>query len=72
MFSPPTSVAPQMFIGLSLPKVHAPWWVTWVLVAFLLFHIIIELLLEIHGCINSRKQKRMSYYTCPVILANVH
>ncbi|KAI0221795.1 putative ferric-chelate reductase 1 [Lamellibrachia satsuma] len=49
---------PTMFIGLNLAKAHVPWWTTWVMVAFMLFHLIIELLLEIHGCINGRKQKK--------------
>ena len=46
-----------MMIGLNLPKAHVPWWATWVVVVFMLFHLIIELLLEIHGCINGHKQK---------------
>jgi len=50
--------APTLFIGLSMPKAFTPSWATWVLVAFYLFHVIIELLLEIHGCINGRKQKQ--------------
>jgi len=48
---------PTLFIGLNLPKAHVPWWATWVMVVYMLFHLIIELLLEIHGCINARKQK---------------
>jgi len=48
---------PTMFIGLNLPKAHVPWWATWVMVAFMLFHLIIELMLEIHGCLNANKQK---------------
>jgi hypothetical protein len=48
---------PTLMIGLNLPKAHVPWWATWVMVAFLLFHLIIELMLEIHGCLNSKKQK---------------
>jgi hypothetical protein len=48
---------PTLFIGLNLPKAHVPWWATWVMVVFMLFHLIIELMLEIHGCVNSRKQK---------------
>jgi hypothetical protein len=51
---------PTILIGLSLPKAFIPWWATWVMVAFLLFHVVIELLLEIHGCINARKQKQRS------------
>ncbi|ELT98132.1 hypothetical protein CAPTEDRAFT_207798 [Capitella teleta] len=51
---------PTLFIGLNLHKAFVPWWATWVLVAFMLFHLIIELLLEIHGCLNSRKQESRS------------
>lgn len=46
-----------MFIGLSLPKSRVPWWTTWIVAAFYLFHLIIELMLEIHGCLNGKKQK---------------
>jgi len=49
---------PTIFIGLNLPKAHVPWWATWVMVAFFLFHFVIELILEIHGCLNARKQKQ--------------
>ena len=52
-----TSV-PAIFIGLNLHKSFVPSWATWVMTAFILFHLIIELLLEIHGCLNARKQKR--------------
>ncbi|CAD5122750.1 DgyrCDS11159 [Dimorphilus gyrociliatus] len=48
---------PTVFIGLSMQKAAVPSWATWVMMAFFLFHLIVELLLEIHGCINSRKQK---------------
>ena len=50
---------PAIFIGLSLHKAFVPSWATWVITAFVLFHLIIELLLEIHGCLNARKQQRM-------------
>ena len=53
----PLIAAPTLFIGLNLHKAFVPWWATWVLVAFMLFHLIIELMLEIHGCLNSRKQE---------------
>jgi hypothetical protein len=49
---------PTIFIGLNLHKAFTPSWATWVITAFVLFHLIIELLLEIHGCLNARKQKR--------------
>jgi len=49
---------PAIFIGLSLHKAFVPSWATWVITAFVLFHLIIELLLEIHGCLNARKQQR--------------
>lgn len=46
----------NLFIGLNLPKAHVPWWTSWVMVSFFLFHLIVELMLEIHGCLNSKKQ----------------
>lgn len=48
---------PTVFIGLSMQKAAVPSWATWVMMAFFLFHLIVELLLEIHGCINSKKQR---------------
>jgi len=53
---------PAIFIGLNLHKAFVPSWATWIITAFYLFHLIIELLLEIHGCLNARKQQR----TCVV------
>jgi len=53
---------PAIFIGLNLHKAFVPAWATWVFTAFVLFHLIIELLLEIHGCLNARKQKRTYVY----------
>ena len=50
---------PAIFIGLNLHKAFVPPWATWIMTAFVLFHLIIELLLEIHGCLNARKQQRM-------------
>lgn len=49
---------PAIFIGLNLHKAFVPPWATWIMTAFVLFHLIIELLLEIHGCLNARKQQR--------------
>jgi hypothetical protein len=49
---------PTIFIGLNLHKAFVPSWATWIITAFVLFHLIVELLLEIHGCLNARKQKR--------------
>jgi hypothetical protein len=49
---------PAILIGLNLHKAFVPSWATWIITAFLLFHLIIELLLEIHGCLNSKKQQR--------------
>ena len=37
--------------------------------AFVLFHLIIELLLEIHGCLNARKQQRV--YSLLVVMVVV-
>ena len=51
---------PTLFIGLNLHKAFVPWWATWVMVAFMLFHLVVELMLEIHGCINSKKQRSQS------------
>lgn len=47
----------NIFIGLNLQKAHVPWWATWVVAAFFLFHLIVELILEIHGCLNSKKEE---------------
>jgi hypothetical protein len=49
---------PAIFIGLNLHKAFVPSWATWIITAFVLFHLIIELLLEIHGCLNAKKQQR--------------
>jgi len=57
---------PAIFIGLNLHKAFVPSWATWIMTAFVLFHLIVELLLEIHGCLNARKQKR-TYTSRPTI-----
>ena len=62
---------PAIFIGLNLHKSFVPSWATWVITAFILFHLIIELLLEIHGCLNARKQQRMSLVVVVVVVVVV-
>jgi len=49
---------PALLIGLNLHKAFVPSWSTWIITAFFLFHLVIELMLEIHGCLNARKQQR--------------
>ena len=51
-------VVPALLIGLNLHKAFVPSWSTWIITAFFLFHLVIELMLEIHGCLNARKQQR--------------
>ena len=53
---------PAIFIGLNLHKAFVPSWATWVITAFVLFHLIIELILEIHGCLNAKKQQRTLFF----------
>uniref|UniRef100_A0A0B7BD10 Cytochrome b561 domain-containing protein n=1 Tax=Arion vulgaris TaxID=1028688 RepID=A0A0B7BD10_9EUPU len=48
---------PQIFIGMDFGKVMVPWWATWVLVIWVIFHIIVELTLEIHQCCTYKKNK---------------
>ncbi|XP_064625393.1 ferric-chelate reductase 1-like [Lineus longissimus] len=44
-----------MFIGLDLGKAETPWYATWFLVAFVIFHCCVELILEIHQCCTARR-----------------
>lgn len=46
-----------MFIGMSFGKAHVPWWATWILFIYILFHIIVEITLEIHQCCTHKKNK---------------
>ncbi|CAG5120623.1 unnamed protein product, partial [Candidula unifasciata] len=48
---------PQIFIGMDFGKVMVPWWATWVLVIWVIFHIAVELTLEIHQCCTYKKNK---------------
>ncbi|CAF0777916.1 unnamed protein product [Brachionus calyciflorus] len=41
---------PTIFIGMDLGKSDVPNWCSWVLFAWVIFHIIVELVLEIHYC----------------------
>ncbi|KAH9509737.1 hypothetical protein Btru_044379 [Bulinus truncatus] len=48
---------PTIFIGMDFGKVMVPWWATWILVIWVIFHIIVELTLEIHQCCTYKKNK---------------
>lgn len=48
---------PQIFIGMDFGKANVPWWATWILVVWVIFHIVIELSLEIHQCCTYKKNK---------------
>ncbi|KAI8787006.1 ferric-chelate reductase 1 [Biomphalaria glabrata] len=48
---------PTIFIGMDFGKVMVPWWATWILVIWVIFHIIVELSLEIHQCCTYKKNK---------------
>ncbi|KAK3777706.1 hypothetical protein RRG08_021816 [Elysia crispata] len=48
---------PQIFIGMEFGKVGVPWWATWILVIWVIFHIAVELTLEIHQCCTYKKNK---------------
>lgn len=48
---------PQIFIGMDFGKANVPWWATWILVIWVIFHIIVELSLEIHQCCTYKKNK---------------
>ena len=40
-----------------------PYWVSWVMVAFVIFHIIVELSLEIHQCCMHKRNKGKAHWT---------
>lgn len=42
---------------MSFGKAHVPWWATWILFIYILFHIIVEITLEIHQCCTHKKNK---------------
>ncbi|KAK3089760.1 hypothetical protein FSP39_006280, partial [Pinctada imbricata] len=48
---------PNMFIGMDFGKSHVPWWATWILFIYILFHIIVEITLEVHQCCTHKKNK---------------
>ncbi|XP_059177602.1 putative ferric-chelate reductase 1 homolog isoform X2 [Physella acuta] len=48
---------PTIFIGMDFGKVMVPWWATWILVIWVIFHIAVELSLEIHQCCTYKKNK---------------
>ncbi|GFO18088.1 ferric-chelate reductase 1 [Plakobranchus ocellatus] len=48
---------PNIFIGMDFGKVGVPWWATWILVIWVIFHIAVELTLEIHQCCTYKKNK---------------
>lgn len=38
-------------------KANVPWWATWILVIWVIFHIVVELSLEVHQCCTYKKNK---------------
>ncbi|KAL5016941.1 hypothetical protein ScPMuIL_006530 [Solemya velum] len=48
---------PTIFIGMDFGKANIPWWSTWILVIYVLFHIIVEVTLEVHQCCTHKKNK---------------
>ncbi|XP_076440456.1 putative ferric-chelate reductase 1 [Babylonia areolata] len=48
---------PQIFIGMDFGKANVPWWATWILVIWVIFHIVVELSLEVHQCCTYKKNK---------------
>ena len=47
------------FIGLSFNVIRAPAWTAWVLVAVVIFHLVVEITLELAGCFfYSRNKER--------------
>ena len=55
---------PNIFIGMDFGKANIPWWATWILVAWVIFHIIVELSLEVHQCCTYKKNKGMCLCVC--------
>lgn len=52
---------PTIFIGMDFGKANVPWWATWILVIWVIFHIVIELSLEVHQCCTYKKNKGTGY-----------
>lgn len=48
---------PNMFIGMDFGKSMVPWWATWILCIYILYHIIVEITLEVHQCCTHKKNK---------------
>lgn len=48
---------PNMFIGMDFGKAMVPWWATWILCIYILYHIIVEITLEVHQCCTHKKNK---------------
>jgi len=46
-----------MFIGMDFGKAMVPWWATWILCIYIIFHIIVEITLEVHQCCTHKKNK---------------
>lgn len=48
---------PNIFIGLDFGKANVPWWLTWIISLFFIFHLICEVILEIQQCCTHKKNK---------------
>lgn len=48
---------PAVFIGMDNSKLDLPNWCAWLLFAWVIFHIIIEIILEVHYCCTFNKQE---------------
>ncbi|XP_041360085.1 putative ferric-chelate reductase 1 [Gigantopelta aegis] len=48
---------PTIFIGMDFGKPNVPWWATWILVIWFIFHLVIEISLEVHQCCTHKKNK---------------
>ncbi|XP_071119477.1 putative ferric-chelate reductase 1 [Haliotis cracherodii] len=48
---------PNIFIGMDFGKAMIPWWATWIMVFWVIFHLIIEVTLEVHQCCTHKKNK---------------
>jgi hypothetical protein len=46
---------PQVFIGMDLRKIDLPNWCSWVLFFWVIFHIVVEIILEVHYCCTFHK-----------------
>lgn len=65
---------PNIFIGLDMGKANVPWWLTWIVCLFYLFHLICEILLEIHQCCTQRRneERRKKYELQKKENPNIH